>query len=46
MSKGEKSKMDKRAKDKSVGSPGGKGGGYDAPKDLHSRNGRGRPRKG
>jgi len=29
--------MDKRAKDKLVRSPGENGGGYDAPKDLHSR---------
>ena len=32
--------MDKRAKDKLAGSPGENGGGYDAQKDLHSRNGR------
>jgi len=31
--------MDKGAKDKLVGSPGGNGGGYDAQKDLHSRTG-------
>jgi len=34
------SKMDKRAKDKLVRSPRENGGGYDAQKDLHSRNGR------
>ena len=33
-------KMDKRAKDKLVRSPTGNGGGWDAPKDLHSRAGR------
>jgi hypothetical protein len=32
--------MDKGAKDKLAGSPGGNGGGYDAQKDLHSRTGR------
>ena len=31
--------MDKRAKDKLVGSPGDNGGGKDAQKDLHSRTG-------
>ena len=34
------SKMDKRAKDKLVRSPGENGGGQDAQKDLHSRTGR------
>ena len=34
------SKMDKRAKDKLVRSPIENGGGYDAQKNLHSRNGR------
>ena len=34
------SKMDKRAKDKLVSSPRENGGGQDAQKDLHSRNGR------
>ena len=33
------SKMDKWAKDKLVRSPGENGGGYNAQKDLHSRNG-------
>ena len=33
-------KMDKRAKDKLVGSPRENGGGQDAQKDLHSRAGR------
>jgi len=33
-------KMDKRAKDKLIRSPGENGGGYDAQKDLHSRTGR------
>jgi len=33
-------KMDKRAKDKLVRSPRENGGGYDAQKDLHSRNGK------
>ena len=41
--------MDKRARDKLVRSPRENGGGYDAPKDLHSKTGRtrrrGRPRK-
>ena len=32
--------MDKRAKDKMVMSPRENGGGYNAPKDLHSRTGR------
>jgi len=32
--------MDKRAKDKLVRSPGEKGGGQDAQKDLHPRTGR------
>ena len=32
------SKMDKRAKDKLLRSPGENGGGQDAQKDLHSRN--------
>ena len=32
--------MDKVTKDKLAGSPGENGGGYDAQKDLHSRNGR------
>jgi hypothetical protein len=32
--------LDKRAKNKLVRSPGETGGGYDAQKDLHSRNGR------
>jgi hypothetical protein len=32
--------MDKGAKDKLAGSTGENGGGYDAPKDLHSRTGR------
>ena len=32
--------MDKRAKDKLVGSPRENGGGQDAQKDLHSRTGR------
>ena len=32
--------MDKGAKDKLVRSPGESGGGQDAQKDLHSRNGR------
>ena len=41
MSKGEKySKMDKRAKDKLVRSPGENGGGQDAQRNLHSRTGR------
>ena len=43
-------KMDKRAKDKLVRSPGENGGGQDAQKDLHSElertRRRGRPRKG
>ena len=34
------SKIDKRAKDKLVSSPGENGGGQDAQKELHSRNGR------
>ena len=34
------SKMDKRAKEKLVRSPGENGGGQDAQKDLHSRTGR------
>ena len=34
------SKMDKRAKDKLLRSPRENGGGYNAQKDLHSRNGR------
>ena len=33
-------KMDKRAKDKLVRSPGENGGGQNAQKDLHSRTGR------
>ena len=32
--------MEKGAKDKLAGSPGEKGGGQDAQKDLHSRTGR------
>jgi hypothetical protein len=32
--------MDKEAKDKLAGSPGKIGGGYDAQKDLYSKNGR------
>jgi len=32
--------MDKGAKDNLAGSPGENGGGQDAQKDLHSRNGR------
>jgi hypothetical protein len=32
--------LDKRAKDKLVKSPGENGGGYDAQKGLHPRNGR------
>ena len=38
--RGEYSKMDKRAKDKLVRSPGENGGGQDTHKDLHSRTGR------
>ena len=38
--KREYSKMDKRAKGKLVRSPGENGGGKDAQKDLHSRDGR------
>ena len=34
------SKMDKRAKDKLVRSPGENGGGWDGQKNLHSRTGR------
>ena len=40
MNKGEKSKIDKGAKEKLVRSPGENGEGYGAQKDLHSRNGR------
>jgi len=40
MNKGEKSKIDKGAKDKLVRSPGENGEGYVAQEDLHSRNGR------
>jgi hypothetical protein len=40
LSKGENSKMDKGAKDKLAGSPGGNGVGCNAQKDPHSRTGR------
>ena len=40
MNKGEKSKIDKGAKEKLVRSPGENGEGYGAQKDLHLRTGR------